>query len=124
MILGKRIGVISLGCDKNRVDTEKMLFRLQERHTLVSDPEQAQIVIINTCAFLQSSRSEAIEEVLAVALVVVLLALRVVVAFLGACFFMASGLAITTVPEGIIAPFSPILFDLGRFFFLLGAEVT
>lgn len=66
MVSGKKIGVISLGCDKNRVDTEKMLFRLKQKHTLVSDPEQAQIVIINTCAFLQSSRSEAIEEILAV----------------------------------------------------------
>lgn len=63
----KKIGVISLGCDKNRVDTEKMLAILKDTHTLVSDLEQAQIVIINTCAFLSSSREEAFAEILSVA---------------------------------------------------------
>jgi hypothetical protein len=67
---------------------------------------------------------DAIEEVLATDFVVALFALRVVVAFLGACFFIASGLVMTTVPDGIIAPFNAILFDLGRFLFLLGALVT
>ncbi|MBQ3116328.1 MAG: 30S ribosomal protein S12 methylthiotransferase RimO [Clostridia bacterium] len=62
----KRIGVISLGCDKNRVDTEKTLALLSEKHTLVPSIEQAEIVIINTCAFLESSRKEAIEEILSV----------------------------------------------------------
>ncbi len=64
MTKGKRVGVISLGCDKNRIDTEKMLFILSERHTLTKNPEDAQILIINTCAFLESSRKEAIEEIL------------------------------------------------------------
>ncbi len=64
MVKDKRIGVISLGCDKNRVDTEKMLALLQQRHQIVGDPEQANIIIINTCAFLESSRKEAIEEIL------------------------------------------------------------
>lgn len=64
MIKGKRVGVISLGCDKNRIDTEKMLFILSERHTLTQNPEDAQILIINTCAFLESSRKEGIEEIL------------------------------------------------------------
>ncbi len=59
----KRIGVISLGCDKNRVDTEKMLAILSERHTLVNNLDDAQIIIINTCAFLSSSREEAIAEI-------------------------------------------------------------
>ncbi len=66
-IQNKKIGVISLGCDKNRVDTEKMLSLLKDAHTLVSDVEQAQIVIINTCAFLKSSREEALGEILSVA---------------------------------------------------------
>ncbi len=60
----KRIGVISLGCDKNRVDTEKMLAVLKDKHQLVNDIATAQIIIINTCAFLQSSREEAIGEIL------------------------------------------------------------
>ena len=62
----KKIGVISLGCDKNRVDTEKMLAVLSERHQIVADPENAEIIVINTCAFLESSRKEAIEEILSV----------------------------------------------------------
>ncbi len=60
----KSVGVISLGCDKNRVDTEKMLAILKEKHTITSDVDKANIVIINTCAFLESSRKEAIEEIL------------------------------------------------------------
>ena len=63
----KRIGVISLGCDKNRVDTEKMLAILKKQHQIVSDIEDAQIIIVNTCAFLESSRKEAIEEILSAA---------------------------------------------------------
>ncbi len=64
MIENKSIGVISLGCDKNRVDTEKMLAILSQRHLITNDIENADIIIINTCAFLESSRKEAIEEIL------------------------------------------------------------
>lgn len=60
----KSIGVISLGCDKNRVDTEKMLAEVCKRYTITNRLEQADAVIINTCAFLESSRKEAIEEIL------------------------------------------------------------
>ena len=67
MIKNKKIGVISLGCDKNRVDTEKMLAFLSDSHQIVGDIESAEIVIINTCAFLESSRKEAIGEILTVA---------------------------------------------------------
>lgn len=63
-IIGKKVGVISLGCDKNRVDTEKMLGVLSERHAIVNDIKRAQIIIINTCAFLKTSREEAIREIL------------------------------------------------------------
>ncbi len=58
----KTIGVISLGCDKNRVDTEKMLSILGS-DKITSDLSEAQIVIINSCAFLESSRKEAIDTV-------------------------------------------------------------
>lgn len=64
MLKDKKIGVISLGCDKNRVDTEKMLAFIRQRHTLVNEIENAQIIIINTCAFLESARKEAIDEIL------------------------------------------------------------
>lgn len=59
----KKIGVISLGCDKNRVDTEKMLTLLGQE-CLTQDLAEAEIVIINSCAFLESSRKEAIDTVL------------------------------------------------------------
>lgn len=65
MLSEKTFGVISLGCDKNRVDTEKLIGLLKDRGcTLTDDLSKAQIVIVNTCAFLQSARQEAIETVL------------------------------------------------------------
>ena len=65
MLTNKLFGVISLGCDKNRVDTEKLLGLLKSRGCRTTDElPKAQIVIINTCAFLQSAREEAIETIL------------------------------------------------------------
>ena len=65
MFKDKLFGVISLGCDKNRVDTEKLLGLLKERNCrLTDDLSKAQIVVINTCAFLESARKESIETVL------------------------------------------------------------
>ena len=65
MLTNKIFGVISLGCDKNRVDTEKLLGLLKSRAcTLTDDLSKAQIVIVNTCAFLQSAREEAIDTIL------------------------------------------------------------
>ena len=62
LIKEKTIGVISLGCDKNRVDTEKMLAVLGS-DKITQDQEEAQIIIVNSCAFLESSRKETIETV-------------------------------------------------------------
>lgn len=60
-----KIGAISLGCDKNRVDTEKMLSRLVDGgHTLVGNEEDADVIIVNTCAFTDDAKSEAIDEIL------------------------------------------------------------
>lgn len=64
---GLKIGVISLGCDKNRVDTEKMLAKIKEKHEITGDIEKADIIIVNTCAFLSSSRKESVEEILSAA---------------------------------------------------------
>ncbi|MBR2384277.1 MAG: radical SAM protein, partial [Clostridia bacterium] len=58
----KKIGVISLGCDKNRVDTEKMLAILGAEN-ITNDVLDAEILIINSCAFLESARKEALETV-------------------------------------------------------------
>lgn len=57
----KKIGFISLGCDKNRVDLEKMITILSayEEFEFVGDKSEADVIIVNTCAFLQSARDEA-----------------------------------------------------------------
>ncbi len=60
-----RIGAISLGCDKNRVDTEKMLSRLVAGgHSIVSDESAADVLIVNTCAFIDKAKEESIDEIL------------------------------------------------------------
>ena len=61
----KKFGVISLGCDKNRVDSEKCIAVLQSAgYKLTNDVREAQIAVINTCAFLQSAREESVETVI------------------------------------------------------------
>jgi len=65
--LNKTIAVISLGCDKNRVDTERMLFALSSGGFMLTTEDEAQIIIINTCAFIESARKEAIETILTAA---------------------------------------------------------
>lgn len=64
----KKLSVISLGCDKNRVDTENMLYYLSSGdYTVTNDYATAEIIIINTCAFIESARKEAIETILGMA---------------------------------------------------------
>jgi ribosomal protein S12 methylthiotransferase len=59
------IGLISLGCSKNRVDSEIMLYRLKRSgHKLVSQPEKADLIIINTCAFIEEARQEAVDRII------------------------------------------------------------
>ena len=61
----KKIGFISLGCDKNRVDLERMIFKFKSAgFEIVNDPSQANIIIINTCSFLENARIESIENIL------------------------------------------------------------
>lgn len=61
----KKFGIISLGCDKNRVDTEKLLSLIKSRgYTITDDASKANVLIVNTCAFLNEARKEAIEVVL------------------------------------------------------------
>ena len=58
------VGVISLGCDKNRVDTEIMLTYLQQAgYTFTSDASKADIIIINTCGFISSARKESMDTI-------------------------------------------------------------
>ena len=66
---GKKVSAISLGCDKNRVDLEKMLFRLKDYgFEIVDDINDAQIVIVNTCAFITPAKKEALENIFEVCL--------------------------------------------------------
>lgn len=59
-----KIGFVSLGCSKNLVDSEKMMGMLRSgKHELVSNPKEAQAIIINTCGFIQSAKEEAIETI-------------------------------------------------------------
>ena len=59
------IGFISLGCAKNQVDCERMMYRLQEAgHNIQPDVVGADAVVINTCGFIDSAKSEAIDFIL------------------------------------------------------------
>ncbi|MDY2847861.1 MAG: 30S ribosomal protein S12 methylthiotransferase RimO, partial [Oscillospiraceae bacterium] len=60
-----KVGMVSLGCSKNQVDAERMLYKINEAgYQLVSDAALADIAIINTCGFIQSAKEEAIETIL------------------------------------------------------------
>ena len=62
------IGFISLGCAKNQVDCERMMYRVQEAgYTVQAEVVGADVVVINTCGFIDSAKSEAIEHILQVA---------------------------------------------------------
>ena len=59
------IGFISLGCAKNQVDCERMMYRVQEAgHTVKADVVGSDVVVINTCGFIDSAKSEAIDYIL------------------------------------------------------------
>ena len=60
-----RLGVISLGCAKNLVDSEHMLAQLAEAGvTIVDDVAEANVAVINTCGFIESAKQEAIQTIL------------------------------------------------------------
>ena len=63
-----KIGFISLGCSKNLVDTEKTIgiFKANE-YEIVNNPEKAEIIVINTCGFIESAKEEAINTILEMA---------------------------------------------------------
>lgn len=63
--MSKKIGMISLGCPKNQVDAEIMLAKLENHgYEIVTDPGEADIIIINTCGFIESAKKESIENIL------------------------------------------------------------
>ncbi|MCH5349439.1 MAG: 30S ribosomal protein S12 methylthiotransferase RimO [Oscillospiraceae bacterium] len=60
-----RVGMVSLGCAKNQVDAERMLYKIREAgYQLVGDAALSDIVIINTCGFIESAKQEAIDTIL------------------------------------------------------------
>ena len=62
------IGFISLGCAKNQVDCERMMYRVQEAgHTVKADVVGCDVVVINTCGFIDSAKAEAIDYILSMA---------------------------------------------------------
>ncbi len=63
-----KVSIVSLGCAKNRVDAEMMLYKLREAgFVLKDDPADGDAVIINTCGFIESAKQESIEEILELA---------------------------------------------------------
>lgn len=62
-----KIGLVSLGCDKNRIDSEIMLGMLRDKYILTEDPSEAEIIIVNTCGFIESSKQESIDTILEMA---------------------------------------------------------
>ncbi len=63
-----KLGMISLGCSKNQVDSEMILGSLKDNFTLTTNEKDADLIIINTCAFIDSAKKEAIDEILNVSL--------------------------------------------------------
>ena len=58
------VGMVSLGCAKNLVDSENMLGMLRDRgYEIVSDPSQAEIIFVNTCGFIESAKQESIDAI-------------------------------------------------------------
>ena len=62
------VSFISLGCDKNRVNTEQMMALCRKAgHIVTGDPEGADVAVLNTCGFIESAKSEAIQNILELA---------------------------------------------------------
>lgn len=60
-----KLGLISLGCPKNLVDSEVMLGIIEKYHIeITNDPEAAEIIIVNTCGFIESAKQESIDTIL------------------------------------------------------------
>ena len=60
-----KVALISLGCSKNLVNSEQMLYLMSEAGMeIVPDPEEAEAVVINTCGFIESAKSEAIDTII------------------------------------------------------------
>lgn len=59
-----KVGIVSLGCDKNRVDSEIMLGKIESNYVLTNDPKEAEVIIVNTCGFIETAKQESINTIL------------------------------------------------------------
>ncbi len=61
-----KIGLVSLGCDKNRIDSEIILGKVKSSvdFEIVSDPKTAEVIIVNTCGFIETAKQESIDTIL------------------------------------------------------------
>ncbi len=63
--MSNKVGIVSLGCAKNQVDAEMLLFTLRNKgYEIVNDPADADVVIVNTCGFIDSAKQESIDEII------------------------------------------------------------
>ena len=62
-----KVGMVSLGCDKNRVDSELILGTINKYYEITNDPKEAEIIIVNTCGFIESAKQESIDTILEMA---------------------------------------------------------
>ena len=98
-----RVGVVSLGCAKNRVDTEEMLSLLsQEGYELTEKAEDAEVLVVNTCGFITSAKEESIDAIFEMAQYKQTGKCRalVVTGCLAQRYGGAASLELTTLPEG------------------------
>ena len=66
--MNERVGMVCLGCAKNRVDGEMMLYNLREAgYELVADVANSEVAIVNTCGFIEDAKQESIDEILELA---------------------------------------------------------
>ncbi len=59
-----RIGIVSLGCPRNLVDSESIISRIKEKDFRITELEKADVVLVNTCAFIQEAKEESIATIL------------------------------------------------------------
>ncbi|AIY80658.1 30S ribosomal protein S12 methylthiotransferase RimO [Clostridium botulinum] len=62
-----KVGMVSLGCDKNRVDSEIILGKMSNEYEITNNAKEADVIIVNTCGFIESAKQESIDTILEMA---------------------------------------------------------
>ncbi|GAA0078071.1 30S ribosomal protein S12 methylthiotransferase RimO [Clostridium sp. CTA-5] len=62
-----KVGLVSLGCDKNRVDSEIILGKMNKDYEITNNAKEADVIIVNTCGFIESAKQESIDTILEMA---------------------------------------------------------